>query len=163
MRAALYRTDTRDLIVFDPASMQAQNIQRTRVTGGELTAAARWTSWQLGANLSVLRAIDEATDERLLRRAPYVLNASLAYDPGVWRVGLEVSLVGPRDDLDINTFQRIELDAYTLLRAVAAWRVSPMITLRFRIENLTDEKYETVSGYNVQPRSAFVGVDLAVK
>jgi vitamin B12 transporter len=163
MRAALYRTDTRDLIVFDPASMQAQNIQRARVTGGELTGTAGWSAWQVGANLSVLRAIDEATDERLLRRAPYVLNASLAYDPGAWRAGLEVSHVGPRDDLDINTFQRIELDAYTLLRAVAAWRILPALTLRFRIENLTDEKYETVSGYNVQPRSAFVGVDLALK
>jgi vitamin B12 transporter len=163
MRAALYRTDTRDLIVFDPASMQAQNIQRARVTGGELTAATRWEAWHLGANLSVLRAIDEATDERLLRRAPYVLNASLAYDPGAWRAGLEVSHAGPRDDLDINTFERIELDAYTLLRAVAAWRISPAVTLRFRIENLSDEKYETVSGYNVPPRSAFVGVDLALK
>jgi vitamin B12 transporter len=163
MRAALYQTDTRDLIVFDPASMQVQNLQRATVTGGELTAAAGWAAWQLGTNLSVLRAIDESTDERLLRRAPYVFNANLAYDPGVWRAGIELSVVGPRDDLDISTFQRVELDAYTVLRAVAAWRVAPTVTLRFRIENLTDETYETVSGYNVQPRSAFIGVDLALK
>jgi len=33
------------------------------------------------------------------------------------------------------------------------------VALRARVENVTDAKYETVSGYNVQPRTAFVGVE----
>jgi outer membrane cobalamin receptor len=32
--------------------------------------------------------------------------------------------------------------------------------VRARVENLTDAHYETVSGYNVQPRTAFVGLEL---
>ena len=67
--------------------------------------------------------------------------------------------MGPRDDLDINTFERTELAAYTLARLVGTWRVATGVALRARIENLTDEKYETVSGYNVQPRTAFLGVE----
>ena len=35
-RAGLFRTDTRDLIVFDPASARAENIDKARVTGFEL-------------------------------------------------------------------------------------------------------------------------------
>jgi len=133
------------------------------VTGGEVGGGTRIGAWELGGNLTIQRAIDESTDQTLLRRAPYVLNASVAYDPGTWRAGLELSHVGPRDDSDINTFQRIELDAYTLLRAVAAWRVTPSLTLRLRLENLTDEEYELVSGYNVPPRSAFIGFEWAMK
>jgi vitamin B12 transporter len=163
LRSALYRTDTRDLIAFDTMSMQAENIDRARVTGGELSGGTRIGAWELGGNLSIQRAVDDATDQVLLRRAPYTLNASVAYDPGVWRAGIEVSFVGPRDDSDINTFQRVELDAYTLLRAVAAWRVTPALTVRVRLENLTDEQYELVSGYNVPPRSAFVGIEWAIR
>jgi vitamin B12 transporter len=70
-----------------------------------------------------------------------------------------MSYVGLRDDLDINTFQRTELAPYLLARIVGTWRIAPAVALRARIENLTDEKYETVSGYNVQPRTAFLGVE----
>ncbi|MGB2816729.1 MAG: TonB-dependent receptor [Burkholderiaceae bacterium] len=162
MRAALYRTDTRDLIVYDPVSQRAENIDSARSTGFEVGAAGRAGHWEWTGNVSVVRAIDTATDERLLRRAPYVLNAGLAYDADRWRAGVQLSYVGPRDDLDINTFQRTELAAYTLARLVGTWRISSNIALRARVENLTDEKYETVSGYNVQPRTAFIGVELGL-
>ena len=160
MRAALYRTDTRDLIVYDPASQRAENVDRAQSTGVEVGAGGRAGRWDWNGNVNVVRAVNADTDERLLRRAPYVVNAGLAYDAERWRAGVELSYVGPRDDLDINTFQRTELEAYTLARIVGTWRITPAVALRARVENLTDEKYETVSGYNVQPRTAYVGVEL---
>lgn len=160
MRAALYRTDTRDLIVYDPATQRAENVDRAQSTGVEVGAGGRTGRWDWSGNVTVVRAVNADTDERLLRRAPYVANAGLAYDAERWRVGAEISYVGPRDDLDINTFQRTELEAYLLARIVGTWRVTPAVALRARVENLTDEKYETVSGYNVQPRTVFVGVEL---
>ncbi len=160
LRAALYRTDTRDLIVYDPASSRAQNIDEARVTGFELGGSWRSGPWLVAANGTVLRAINDETGERLLRRASWVLNASVNVEPGAWSAGFEVSVVGPRDDLDINTFERVQLASYTLARLVAAWKAAPWITLRGRIENLFDADYETVSGYNVVPRTAIFGVDL---
>jgi vitamin B12 transporter len=162
MRAALYRTDTRDLIVYEPTAQRAENLDRARSTGLEVAASGRVGRWDWNGNVNVVRAINAETDERLLRRAPYVLNAGLAYDAEQWRAGVELSHVGPRDDLDINTFQRTELSSYTLARIVGAWRITKAIALRGRVENLTDEKYETVSGYNVQPRTAFVGVEFRI-
>jgi len=160
LRAAVYRTDTRDLIVYDPASSRAQNIDEARVTGLELGGTWRSGAWLLGANGTVLRAVNDQTGERLLRRAPWIVNASASLDPGAWSAGVEVSVVGPRDDLDINTFERVQLASYTLVRVVAAWKVLPEVTLRARIENLFDAEYETISGYNVAPRIAMLGVDL---
>ena len=159
LRAALYRTDTRDLIVYEPATQRAENVDSARATGVEAGASGRIGHWEWSGNLNVVRAVNVETDERLLRRAPYVVNAGLAYDADRWRAGFELSYVGPRDDLDINTFQRTELAAYTLARIVGSWRLADGIALRARVENVTDEKYETVSGYNVQPRTAFVGVE----
>jgi vitamin B12 transporter len=160
LRAAVFRTDTRELIVYDSLSQRAENIDRARSTGMETGASGRIGSWQWNGNVNVVRAVDTATGQRLLRRAPYGLNAGLAYDAENWRAGFEISHVGPRDDLDINTFQRIELGRYTLARLIGHWRVTRMLAVRARVENLTDERYETVSGYNVQPRTAFLGLEL---
>jgi vitamin B12 transporter len=160
LRAALFRTDTRDLVVFDPAAQRAENLDEARATGFELGGGWRSGAWQLYANGTLLRAIDESTGEWLLRRAPWTVNAGATYDPGSWSAGAEVSVVGPRDDIDINTFQRVELASYVLVRLVAAWRVSMHLTLRVRVENLFDAEYETVSGYNTAPRTVIVGADL---
>ncbi len=160
LRAALYRTDTRDLIAYDPATMRAENIDEARVTGIEVGGDWRSGPWRVGANGTVLRAVDEQTGERLLRRAPWLVNLAVGYDPGQWSAGAEVAVVGPRDDLDINTFERVQLASYTLVRLVGAWRVSGRVTLRARIENLLDAEYETVSGYNTAPRTAIVGINL---
>ena len=160
LRAALYRTDTRDLIAYDPATMRAANIDEARVTGFELGGDWRSGDWRIGANATVLRAVNDQTGERLLRRAPWLVNLALGYDPGPWNAGLEVAVVGPRDDLDINSFQPVQLASYTLVRLVGAWRVSGSITLRARIENLFDADYESVSGYSTAPRTALVGINL---
>lgn len=160
MRAALFRTDTRDLIAYDPLTMRAGNIDQARVTGLELGGDWRGGPWHIGANATLLRAVNDDTGERLLRRAPWLVNFALDYDPGPWSAGMEVAVVGPRDDLDINTFARVQLASYTLVRLVGAWRVSGNLTLRARIENLLDTDYESVSGYNTAPRTAIVGFNL---
>ncbi len=82
LRAALFRTDTRDLVVFDPAAQRAENLDEARATGFELGGGWRSGSWQLYANGTLLRAVDEATGERLLRRAPWTVNAGATYDSG---------------------------------------------------------------------------------
>lgn len=160
MRAALFRTDTRDLIAYDPLTMRAGNIDQARVTGLELGGDWRGGPWHIGANATLLRAVNDDTGERLLRRAPWLVNLALDYDPGPWSAGMEVAVVGPRDDLDINTFARVQLASYTLVRLVGAWRVSGNLTLRARIENLLDTDYESVSGYNTAPRTVIVGLNL---
>jgi len=163
LRAAVYRTDTRELIAYDPATQRAENIDEARVTGFEFGGAWRSGPWRVGANGTLLRAINDATGERLLRRAPWLANLALGYEPGAWSAGFEVSLVGPRDDLDINTFERVRLTSYTLVRLIGAWRVSEAVTLRARIENLFDADYESVSGYNTAPRTAIVGLTLRLR
>ena len=160
LRAALYRTRTRDLIVFSTVSSRAENIARARSEGLELAAATVWRGVRLDANASLSRPVDADTGERLLRRAPYTLNAGAYRDFGAWTLGAEVGRVGARYDADINTFARTRLAPYTLARATAAWRLTPAVKLKLRMENLTDADYETVDGYNTQRRAAFAGVEI---
>lgn len=160
LRAAVYRTLTRDLVVFSTATSRAENVARARAEGIELTAATLWRGIRLDANASLSRPVDADTGERLLRRAPYTVHLGVYRDWGAWTLGAEVGRVGARYDSDINTFARTTLAAYTLARATAAWRIAPAVKLKLRVENLTDAGYETVDGYNTQRRAAFAGVEV---
>jgi len=158
LRAAVYRTRARELIVFDPATSIAQNVARATLDGIELSARQTFGGWRVDANASLTRPVDEATDERLLRRAARVFNIGVDRDFGRWSAGAGVSYNGARFDSDINTFARVELPAYTLLRLYGAWRVTEQVTLTARLENVTDEEYALVSGYNTPRRGGFIGV-----
>jgi len=158
LRAAAYHTRVRDLIVFDAATSMTQNIARATLEGIELAARGDWAGWRLDANASFTRPEDDATGERLLRRAARVFNLAADRDFGRWSLGAGVSYHGARFDSDINTFARIELPAYTLLRLTAAWRMTEQVTLTARLENATDERYELVHGYNTPRRGGFLGV-----
>ena len=52
----------------------------------------------------------------------------------------------------------VELDDYTLLNLNAAYQISEAVKAYARIENATDEDYETVSGYGAPGRAAYIGV-----
>jgi vitamin B12 transporter len=156
---AVFRTRTRDLVQYNAATQQAENIARSKAEGVELSAGMVLGAWQFDANGTWLRTRDEATGQRLVRRAPRTFNVGVFHDQGRWRVGSEVSWVAERDDFDINTFARKELAAHTLVRAVAQFRVTRHLVLKLRAENLLDEEYALIDGYNTWGRAVFAGVE----
>jgi len=61
-------------------------------------------------------------------------------------------------DSDYQTFSPTSLDGYTLLGLRASVSLGQQFELYGRVENLTDTRYETVSGYGTAGRNAHVGV-----
>jgi len=158
LRAGLFRNRTSDLIVYDPAANQASNIASADIDGVELTVATSVAGWRLQADASLIRARDQTTGERLLRRAPYGVHLAASRTVGRFDGVFEVSRTGERYDSDINTFARTSLAAYTLARVAVSWRASEALRLTLRVENLFDADYELVDGYNTPGRSLFAGV-----
>ena len=161
---SLFRTRTRDLIQYDFAAARVENIARAQATGVELAAGAIVGAWQAEGNLTYLEARDKTAgaagfDQRLLRRAPWTVNLGLFHEQGRWRLGGEASWSDQRDDVDINTFARKTLPAYTLLRAVARFKATAQLALTLRVENLLDERYALVDGYNTWGRTVFGGIE----
>lgn len=158
LRAALFGNRTRELIVFEAASNRVRNVARADIEGFELLASTGIAGWRLQADASLTRARDRASGERLLRRAPYALHVSAARSFGRLDGRFEVTRSGARYDSDINTFARTRLAPYTLARAAFSWRVSEVIRVLLRVENLFDSDYELVHGYNTPRRGVFAGV-----
>jgi vitamin B12 transporter len=72
-------------------------------------------------------------------------------------VGADLRLVSDSFD-DPGNFVR--LDGYPLATLRASLPLAERLELFGRIENVTDEEYETAAGYGTQGRSAFAGVRL---
>lgn len=86
------------------------------------------------------------------------LDASWDVFGGPLRLNLGVSYTGEQFDTDFGTFARTPIDAVTLVRAGASWKLTDAIEIYTRIENLLDEEYEEVIGYRGAPQAAYVGL-----
>ena len=74
-------------------------------------------------------------------------------------VGTGVRVVAQREDIDAFTFATIDEEDFTVVRIYAAWQVTSRLTLKARIENLLNEKYEEVNGYPQLGFGAFAGAE----
>ena len=158
VRATLFRTKTRDLIVFDPLLLTANNVDRARVTGFELVARTEIVGWTAGVNLTLQRPVDERTGQRLLRRATRNLGFNVARSFGPWRVSADVQAAGSRFDSDINTFARTELPGYGLVNFGVRYRIARRTALALEVTNAFDKRYALVDGYNTAGRVATVSL-----
>jgi vitamin B12 transporter len=162
VQLAIYHTHTTDLIQFDTSTNRPENIASATIFGGELAAITRLADWRVELNVDASRPTDDSTDERLLRRAPYRATLALAREFGPLDVGAAVTHVASRYDTDINTFERVGLGAYTLVRATLSYRIGDRVRLTLRGENLANAHYQLVSGYNTQRRGAFIGAEVRI-
>jgi vitamin B12 transporter len=100
---------------------------------------------------------------REVRRPMHSASLSAAYTFYQGRAQLfgEVIYNGAMDDLEfINATPqtRVTLTDYVLVNIGGSFKVNETVEVYGRVENLLDERYEEVFGYNTQGRAAFAGV-----
>jgi len=152
-----YRTDIDDLIAFDTFTSAPANIDRARILGLELWAAAQLAGWNADAGLTLMEpqnVTDGPNDGNLLPRRPQqTFRVDLDRRLGRIDVGGTVFVSGRRFDNGANT---VRLDGYTLVDLRAEYDFGSGLRLQGRIENVLDEDYETAAWYNQPGRSLFV-------
>ena len=160
-----FRRDTRDQLYFDGFILpfgQYINLTRTRPKGVEAAVTLKPVdALTVTAAYSYIDAVDRSegglNEGKLLpRRAKNAVSVSADYD---WSFGLStgvtLTMVGDSFNDAANT-QR--LDGYALLGVRASLPINEHLEIYGRIDNLADEEYSTVYGYNTYGRSAFGGV-----
>lgn len=86
------------------------------------------------------------------------LDASWRVGGGPLQLNLGLTYNGERQDTDFATFLRTSVDAYSLIRIGASYRLNDQLEIFGRAENLFDEDYEEVIGYRGSPQAFYVGV-----
>lgn len=136
------------------------NVRRARAKGVELAMILRPVeSLDVSANYTWLDTENRDTGLDLARRPRQSINASVDYR---WSFGLQtgatITHVGDSFDNASNT-RRIE--SYVLVDVRASLPLTERIELYGRIENLFDERYETIFRYGQPGRAAYAGVRLS--
>jgi vitamin B12 transporter len=157
IRATYFDTRVQDQLVYDAATDKFGNIKRARITGLEVSYRASVAGADVQASLTGQNPEDETTGKTLARRAKTMASLGVSKPFGALRPGFNVRYVGERNDVTTQG-AAVNLGAYSVLDVTLVYRYSPQLLLTARIDNLSDAKYQTVYGYNQQPRSLFAGL-----
>ena len=162
--ATAFRRDARNLIDYDAAANSGFggyfNRSAARATGFELEAGARPAqTLELRAVYSYVESINRAGHRDLARRPRHALTTSADWTTPLagLALGADLRLVG--DSFD-DTANSVRLDGYALADLRASIPVGHKLEITARIENVTDQKYQTVAGYNTPGRAGYVGARL---
>lgn len=156
----VFRSDIRNQIANDPDTFQPGNIGRGRNEGLEVT----WL-WTPGPWTIDLAAVwqdprNARTNDPLARRARRTATVEVLRRFGDrFELGAELLATSGRSDIDAFTFDPTRTPGYALAHLTAAYRITPAITVRGRVENLADREYQTVAGYNQPGRSYYLQLD----
>ena len=149
-----YQTDIDDLITYDSRLFMANNLDRARIRGAELTAGTTVAGWELAGQLTLTDPRNRsAGDEHLLlpRRTRQAARVDMDRAIGAWHVGASWIAEGARYDDFANA---LRLGGYATVDLRAAWDVTPDWTLQAQVRNALDHAYETAA-YFYQPGREF--------
>lgn len=157
-----FRNDFTNLIVFVPTgpfSGSLFNVGEALATGIEASGVTQVDDdTTVGVFYTHTDTRDEATGLPLVRRARdrVAVNISRQFLDDRATLNCFVLFVGNRIDVG-----NVPLDPYTTVNVTGSYRVTDQIELFARIDNLFNEKYEEISGFNVAPASFYGGVSLS--
>jgi len=160
LRASAYHTRIDNLITYEGANFQAVNVAKVNIDGLELEHQYQRDQWRLLTNITLQKAIDEKDNSDLIRRPRRKLSMQLSrrLDHNS-SVGLEWIYASKR----IDGFSKDkQLAAYHLLNFSTRLNISKGLWFEGRIENLLDEEYELVYGYNTPQASVYAGISYAL-
>jgi vitamin B12 transporter len=158
--ATLFRQDFRDLVDFDFHAFLHVNRARVRAQGAEL-----WLRWEpqrtvkLALDATWVDARDPSGTQPLLHRPRWSGGARLDWRPTA-RVGLRLDVRAVTRSLDhqIPVPDRSSVAGYGLSGFSAWCRWRKGWTLRTRLDNLADRRYETLIGFPGPGRSFWTGL-----
>ena len=178
LSATYFRRNSTDLIIFISCPPPRtgicdgrpfgtyDNVARARAEGVEIGLAMQPSdALRLQANYSYVDATNRSPGNanfgrQLVRRPQHSLTALIDYR---WPFGLETGAtlthVGASFD---NASNSRKVEGYVLADLRAAFPITERIELTGRIENLLNERYETIFRYGTPGRAGYAGVRLRI-
>ncbi len=173
LSATLFRRDVSDQIIFiscfgNPSpicvgrpSGTYDNVARARAKGVEVSLLMRPADGvELRAGYGLVEAVNRDTGRLLPRRPRDSVHTAIDWAvPFGLSLGATLSVTG--DSFD-NASNSVRLDGYTLVDLRAAYAIGRNLELFGRVENLFDERYETIFRYGTPGRAAYGGLRWAL-
>ncbi len=120
----------------------------------------------LGATYTFLNATDPAGAEEVRRpKNAGRGDANYSFDGGRGNFNIAAIYNGEMNDTDFATFPAgvVTMGSYWLVNAAASYKLSPQAEIFGRVENLLDERYQEVLGYNTLGIAAYGGIRVSLE
>jgi vitamin B12 transporter len=137
------------------------NIAKTSAEGVEVTFEARpWAGLRVSGALTDMQTRNQSLgsnfDKALARRADQTSSLTIGYG---WQQGHDVSVsVSDIGDSFDNASNSRVLKGYQLVTLRGQFQITRQVSIYGRIENATDEVYQTTFGYGSPRKQAFLGI-----
>lgn len=153
-------TEIENLIDWDsaPSGGYIQVPGITRSQGIEASFSYAATDWLgLGGSYTYTDSRDSGgiRNDRVPRHA-FTL-AAAARPAEKWTLSADLKYVADTTDYDWTTYTDVKLEDYFLLNAKVAYQVNESTEVYLRGENLLDQNYQVVRGYNTPGIAAYAG------
>lgn len=151
-----------DLIDWNDALWKYQNISKAITQGFETEVS--WlviSDLKAGFTYTYLQTEDKTTGMELDRRPMHTYGFVVSWYPTEKITArMDALMVGDRKDVDYSKFpyEQITLDSYVKLDLSLHYKFNPHCEVFGRVENLLDEKYQEVYGFNSPMISGYGGM-----
>ncbi len=159
-----FDTKIDDMIDFNMATYTYANISGTsNINGLEASYKKSFLeSIMLSMNYTHLFNAEDENGEDLKRRVKDSFKIAVDYY-GIenLHLGADAQYVGSRTDTKFNpdwTTSDVETGKYTVVNLTANYDITKEVQVYGKVENLTDEYYQTVYGYATSPRAFYLGL-----
>jgi vitamin B12 transporter len=162
-----FRNSFKDLIEFDSAVFPGTwvNVDKAWTRGAEVSGSARLFGFaSLHAAYTYLdtRVVNDADTTQiglpLVRRPANSGSVSIALAPKRWTFAAGARFVGERQEQDFVFFAITRNPSYTFVFIDGSWKVTKHFEPFFRVNNLLNENYQEVLGYQALSRNGSVGM-----
>ncbi len=151
-----FQNKFKNMVDYDFVTWKYKNIGRAETDGVETLLHVRPTdNLTFEANYTYTHTEDKATGLPLLRRPEYKSGFNLCYSPKKANINLSWIHIGTRKDIG-----QITLPSYELVNLNTSYNLTDRFSIFGRVENLFDEEYEEVKGYNTNRRSFYIGAKI---
>ncbi|MCH8263613.1 MAG: TonB-dependent receptor [Proteobacteria bacterium] len=134
--------------------------------GVEITTDAKLTdNLELSAAYTWLDATQpNATGDQIMEirrpRNTASINLNYAFLNDRANANLNISHTGTQKDTNFATLTTVDLDSYTLVTLATSYRIMKNISIYGKVENLLDEDYQDIFGFQTPGVSGIVGINM---
>lgn len=143
-----YKVD--NLIEYIAPTYKPVNISKATIKGIEIDYHINIKTLDINVNATVQDARNNATSTKLLRRPDEKMNLNLDKSFNKFSVGSSLRYSSAREDFDSY------LSAYTVWDLRGSYNFNDNWTLSLKLENVTDQNYQLVNGYNTPGASGYI-------
>jgi len=157
-----FNNEIEDIIDYDFATSKYANVEgKSKLKGFEIAYNTDFSDTvALSLGYTKLSAKDHK-GKNLKRRVDQSLKFGIDYY-GIdnLHLGLNGEQIGDREDTDFATNAKVDTGNYTVANFSASYEVDKHLSFYGKVDNITDEDYQTVYGYASSPRAMYAGMKL---